>query len=91
MVKKETYHHGNLRETLIEEAHRLIGEVRLNQLPMRKLAETAGVSRTAAYQYFKDKRALLTAIAQDGFDQLKEQSSRIDGGLPAHEKMVQRC
>ena len=69
----------------------MIAEVGLNQLLMRKLAETAGVSRTAAYQHFKDKRALLIAIAQDGFDQLKEQTSRIDGGLPAHEKMVQRC
>lgn len=91
MIKKETYHHGNLRQTLIEEAYDLIGEVGLTNLSMRKLAEQAGVSRTAAYHHFKDKRALLIAIARDGFNQLKEKTDQIADDLSAKEKMVQRC
>jgi AcrR family transcriptional regulator len=91
MAKKETYHHGNLRQTLIEEAHGLIGEVGLAHLSMRKLAEQAGVSRTAAYHHFKDKRALLIAIARNGFDQLKEKTDQIADDLSAKDKMVKRC
>ncbi|MBT5031525.1 MAG: TetR/AcrR family transcriptional regulator [Proteobacteria bacterium] len=91
METKETYHHGNLRQALLEEARSLIRVGGLSQLSMRKLAEQVGVSRTAAYHHFKDKRALLIAIAQDGFEQLKEQAEQIPDELSATQKMVRRC
>lgn len=64
---KQSYHHGDLKQTLLEEATYLIRESGVDGLSMRKLAEKANVSRTAPYHHFKDKNALLCAIAENGF------------------------
>jgi len=61
------YHHGNLRQTLLVAAKDLITQHGIESLSLRKLAEKIGVSRTAAYHHFKDKNALLCAIAAQGF------------------------
>ncbi len=45
----------------------MIGEQGVDGISMRSLAERVGVSRTAAYHHFKDKNALLCAIAEQGF------------------------
>lgn len=65
--KKQSYHHGDLYLTLVATAKSMLLESGLEALSMRKLAENAGVSRTAPYHHFKDKNALLCAIAEDGF------------------------
>ncbi|WP_067585002.1 TetR/AcrR family transcriptional regulator [Endozoicomonas ascidiicola] len=66
-MDKKNYHHGNLRQSLVREATCVIATVGVEGLSMRNLAERAGVSRTAAYHHFKDKNALLCAIAEQGF------------------------
>ena len=48
----------------------MIREDGLASVSLRKLAERTGVSRTAPYHHFKDKSELLTAVAEQGFDQL---------------------
>ncbi len=65
----QRYHHGDLRKTLIDTARRRIASHGVESLSLRKLAEEAGVSRTAPYHHFKDKNALLSAIAAQGFSQ----------------------
>lgn len=65
----QTYHHGDLRQTLINAARTRIATHGVDSLSLRKLAEDAGVSRTAPYHHFKDKSALLSAIAAEGFAQ----------------------
>lgn len=67
MSQKQTYHHGDLRRTLLDEAALLIREEGESGLSMRRLAARAGVSRTAPYHHFKDKQDLLCAIAEEGF------------------------
>ena len=67
MSEKKTYHHGDLRRTLLDEAALLIREDGEAGLSMRRLAARAGVSRTAPYHHFKDKQVLLCAIAEEGF------------------------
>ena len=60
-----TYHHGNLREALVDAALELIesdGEVSL-----RAAARRAGVSAMAPYRHFADKTQLLSAVAERGF------------------------
>lgn len=64
---KKSYHHGDLREALLGAATDLIAEGGVENLSIRKLADRAGVSRTAPYHHFKDKNALLCAIAEQGF------------------------
>lgn len=67
MPSKSTYHHGDLRRTLLDEAALLLREEGEKGLSMRALAARAGVSRTAPYHHFKDKQDLLCAIAEEGF------------------------
>ena len=62
-----SYHHGNLRQTLVSTATLMIAENGIESLSLRKLADNVGVSRTAAYHYFQDKNDLLCAIAANGF------------------------
>ena len=67
-VVSRTYHHGNLRAALLEEAERALaaGE----DLSLRELARRAGVSHAAPRRHFADKQALLDALATDGFERL---------------------
>lgn len=65
--EKKAYHHGDLRQTLLQSATAIIREGGVDALSMRKLADAVGVSRTAPYHHFKDKNELLCAIAERGF------------------------
>lgn len=64
---KNTYHHGDLRSSLLDAALEMIRESGVEELSMRKLADRVGVSRTAPYHHFADKHELLSAIAEVGF------------------------
>lgn len=66
---KLQYHHGDLTKSLLEAAAAIIKEQGVEGLSMRKLADKVGVSRTAPYHHFKDKNALLCALAERGFNQ----------------------
>lgn len=65
------YHHGDLRTSLVEAASRLLEEVGVNGLSLRQVAREAGVSHTAPYRHFRDKHALLEAVAAAGFRTLE--------------------
>jgi AcrR family transcriptional regulator len=64
---KKQYHHGDLTKSLLKSASLIIKEQGVENLSMRKLADVVGVSRTAPYHHFKDKNALLCALAEQGF------------------------
>ncbi len=66
---KKQYHHGDLYRSLINASKKILQTTGLETLSMRRLAEVSGVSRTAPYHHFRDKKALLCAIAEDGFRQ----------------------
>lgn len=71
---KGSYHHGDLRASLINTATSMLKEEGVDGLSLRKLADRVGVSRTAPYHHFKDKNELLCAIAEQGFSHWHEQS-----------------
>jgi AcrR family transcriptional regulator len=61
------YHHGDLRDGLIEAGMRMLESRKSEDLGLRELAREVGVSATAVYRHFPDKQALLRAIAARGF------------------------
>ena len=61
-MKTDTYHHGNLKEELIEKGLEYINRYGTESLSMRKLADSVGVSPAAPYAHFKNKEAFLTAV-----------------------------
>ncbi len=68
----ERYHHGDLREALLQAATEMLVETGPKGLSLREAARRAGVSTGAPYRHFKDKDALLVALAARGFDALHE-------------------
>jgi AcrR family transcriptional regulator len=66
------YHHGHLRQALLNEARALIDEQGAGALTLRELARRLGVSHAAPLHHFADKRALLTAVATEGFERLAD-------------------
>src|SRR6266700_7153152 len=72
MGQPKPYHHGNLRETLLQSAIRLIAEVGPTAFTLREVARQAGVSHNAPYRHFQDKDALLAAVATQGYGELTE-------------------
>src|SRR5918997_6258843 len=69
---RRTYHHGNLRRALLDEALATIRAEGVEGVTLRDIGARLGVSRTALYRHFADKRALLTAVATEGFRMLRE-------------------
>ena len=58
----DKYHHGDLRNALIEESIKMINTSGEASLSMRKLAERCGVSMAAPYAHFKNKEEMINAI-----------------------------
>jgi AcrR family transcriptional regulator len=71
LAAKRTYHHGDLRQSLINAAIALIAEEGIHDLSLRQVARRVGVSHNAPYRHFEDKEALLAAVAEQGFQALR--------------------
>ena len=67
------YHHGNLKEALLQAALDLIAQKGAAGFTFADAARMAGVSPAAPYHHFKDKGELMKAIAHEGWDELGEQ------------------
>jgi AcrR family transcriptional regulator len=72
IVKRQSYHHGDLRQALIDAAVELLSESGLYQLSLRQVARDVGVSHAAPYRHFEDKDALLAVVAEEGFKALTQ-------------------
>ena len=65
-----SYHHGNLRQALLDAAVDAIRESGPENLSLRAIARRVGVSQTAPYRHFADKNDLLAELARQGFDDI---------------------
>ncbi len=74
--KPPPYHHGNLKQVLLDASVDLIGTVGLPAFTLREVARRAGVSHNAPYRHFRDKDDLLNAVAAEGFDRLTESMTK---------------
>lgn len=66
------YHHGNLRQALLDAADELVSRHGSEKLTLRDVATEAGVSHTAPYHHFAGLADLLAAVAARGFSELAE-------------------
>ena len=66
--ERRGYHHGNLREALVEAALALIAEKGTAGFTIAEAARLAGVSPAAPYRHFRDAEALLAEVALRGFE-----------------------
>ncbi len=69
-MQERAYHHGNLRRALVEAALELLEADGSGAITLRGVATRAGVSHAAPYAHFRDKDALLAAVATEGFRRL---------------------
>jgi AcrR family transcriptional regulator len=72
MPERRPYHHGDLRAALLAGAEDTLREKGAAALSLRELARTTGVSHAAPGRHFKDKQALLDALALTGFERMTQ-------------------
>ncbi|MDX1885632.1 TetR/AcrR family transcriptional regulator [Mycolicibacterium sp. 120270] len=70
MASRDTYHHGDLKATILAQAASLVAERGAEGVSLRELARAAGVSHAAPAHHFTDRRGLFTALATEGFGML---------------------
>lgn len=82
------YHHGDLRTALLAAARRTVECEGYEALSLRRVADEIGVSSAAPYRHFKDKRALLAALATEGFVALRETYETVRGVVDPVERLL---
>jgi len=68
--KSAPYHHGNLKEELIQTALEMLGDIGLEAITLRELGQRLGTSRSAIYRHFTNKEALIKEVIFSGFKRL---------------------
>ena len=76
------YHHGDLKNALLDAAERVIDEEGIAAVTMSKVAKLAGVSSGAPYRHFEDRVALLRALCERAQAQLSTMVAEIMGQAP---------
>jgi len=71
-ARRTSYHHGDLRNGLLEAALELVKEKRSTHFSLRDLAERVGVSQPAIYRHFTDLDDLVSTLCRNGFEAFDE-------------------
>ncbi len=90
--KRGGYHHGNLREALVQAALAMIAERGVPGFAIAELARILGVSAAAPYRHFRGRDALLAEVARRGFEGLQAELAvavKTAGGNPV--TALERC
>lgn len=83
MAERRSYHHGNLRQALVEATAALIEEQGPQAFTLTEAARRAGVSAAAPYRHFKGREDLLEEVARQGFVEFAGRlEAAFDGGRP---------
>lgn len=77
MTSKKNYHHGDLKNALIEAGIEILASEGVHALTLRKVAQRAGVSHAAPYAHFADKQALIAAISTAGYQKIQRCVERV--------------
>ena len=71
---RSEYHHGDLPSTLLVESLKVLEDGGVESFTLREVARRVGVNHRAVYRHYEDKRALLAAIAEQGYLALTEEA-----------------
>ncbi|MFB8773864.1 TetR/AcrR family transcriptional regulator [Streptomyces broussonetiae] len=89
MPESRPYHHGDLRAALLAAAESTLREKGAGSLSLRELAREVGVSHAAPGRHFKDKQALLNALALAGWERLGQTLETVDDtALPLEPRLT---
>lgn len=91
MSVREGYHHGHLREALVEAAVGLAAESGPSGIVLRAVTRQVGVSPNAAYRHFADRDALLAEVAHRAMGGLVAAMQRRQERLPVVGDAQQRA
>lgn len=81
---RKPYHHGNLRQALVEAALALIEEKGPLGFTLAEAARAAGVSAAAPYRHYRNRDDLVEEVALQGFTMFAERLERaFDAGRPS--------
>ena len=70
--KQNSYHHGNLKESLLSTALHMVESEGLDAITLRELTQRLGTSRSAVYRHFESKEALIKGVIEQGYTRLDE-------------------
>lgn len=87
MSTSERYHHGDLRRALVEAALDVLAEGGTDALGLRELARRVGVSPSAPYRHFRDRQALIQAVAAAGFERFLADIEAAKAGVAPDEQL----
>jgi AcrR family transcriptional regulator len=82
------YHHGDLRDALVETAIALLGERGAAAFSMAEASRRLGVAASAPYRHFADRDALLAAVAVRAAGLLSEELDRRAAGGSAQQRLA---
>ena len=81
--ERRGYHHGRLKDALVDAARRLVTERGLAGFTLADAAKLVGVTSAAPYRHFSDRNALVEEMARRGFEQFGSKLIKAwDGGQP---------
>lgn len=75
-ASREAYHHGDLRQALIDAAWELVAEEGPDAVSMREAARRAGVSPGAPFRHFESRAALMAAVAAEALQRFRAEIER---------------
>ncbi len=80
MVLQQAYHHGALRDALLDAGRELLVERGPDGFSLSELARRVGVSTAAPYRHFADRDAIIDALADEGYVAFHEALQEAVGG-----------
>lgn len=86
--KTTAYHHGNLREVLIQAAVQIAEEGGLENVSVREVAKRAGVSPGAPFRHFSSKTALMTAVAEQAMVKFRTEITKTVENAPTDDPVA---
>jgi AcrR family transcriptional regulator len=93
--RKRPYHHGNLRESLLDAAEAALAQLPVERLSLREIARRAGVSHAAPAHHFGSLGVLFAEVAARGFERfvavLEEAARQVEPSPPARLRAMARA